>query len=149
MFPSNEVNVVPASSKFLRLSIKARLVLTVAVLVVVSLVVVSTFNFLSLRSTTRASVNASAQSLALARAEGIGQWVASKSAVVGALLPATQVEDPMPALTQAVRSGFFDTTYIGYQEKRRSSRARRTYRPTGTRPDGPGTCRRPMARAWC
>jgi methyl-accepting chemotaxis protein len=118
MFSPNEVNLVQASSRFRHLSIKTRLVLTVAILVVVSLVVVSTFNFLSLRSTTRASVNASAQSLALARAEGIGQWVAGKSAVVGALLPATQVEDPMPALTQAVRSGFFDTTYIGYQSKK-------------------------------
>lgn len=106
------------SSRFRQLSIKSRLVATVAVLVVVSLAVVSTFNFLSLQSTTRASVNASAQSLALARAEGIGQWVASKAAVVGALLPATQVEDPMPALTQAVKSGFFDTTYIGYQNKK-------------------------------
>ncbi|MCD6666214.1 MAG: HAMP domain-containing protein, partial [Hydrogenophaga sp.] len=105
-------------SRFRHLSIKSRLVATVAVLVVVSLAVVSTFNFLSLQSTTRASVNASAQSLALARAEGIGQWVASKAAVVGALLPATQVEDPMPALTQAVKSGFFDTTYIGYQNKK-------------------------------
>ena len=110
--------MVPASSSFRHLSIKTRLVLTVAVLVVVSLVLVSAFNFLSLRSTTRASVNASAQSLALARAEGIGQWVASKSAVVGALLPATRMEDPMPAITQAVKSGLFDTTYIGYQDKR-------------------------------
>jgi len=106
------------SSRFRQLSIKSRLVATVAILVVVSLAVVSTFNFLSLQSTTRASVNASAQSLALARAEGIGQWVASKAAVVGALLPATQVEDPMPALNQAVKSGFFDTTYIGYQNKK-------------------------------
>ncbi|MDP2264017.1 MAG: methyl-accepting chemotaxis protein [Hydrogenophaga sp.] len=106
------------SSPALRhLSIKTRLVLTVAALVVISLAAVSTFNFLSLSATTRTSVNASAQSLALARAEGIAQWVASKAAVVGALLPATQVDEPMPALTQAVKSGFFDTTYIGYQNK--------------------------------
>ncbi|MBT9550533.1 MAG: HAMP domain-containing protein [Hydrogenophaga sp.] len=106
------------SSRLGHLSIKSRLVLTVAMLLVAGLVAVSAFNFLSLRSTTLASVNASAQSLALARAEGIGQWIASKSAVVGALLPATQVEDPMTALTQAVKSGAFDTTYIGYQDKR-------------------------------
>jgi methyl-accepting chemotaxis protein len=110
--------MTPSTFRLGPLSIKSRLVLTVALLVVAGLAVVSAFNFLSLRTTTLASVNASTQSLALARAEGIGQWIAGKSAVVGALLPATQVDDPMPALTQAVKSGFFDTTYIGYQDKR-------------------------------
>jgi methyl-accepting chemotaxis protein len=103
--------------RFGPMSVKSRLVVTVVTLVVVSLVVVSSFNYLSLRATARSSVNESAQALAMARAEGIGQWVASKSAVVGALLPATRAEDPMPALTQAVGSGFFDTTYIGYDTK--------------------------------
>jgi len=110
--------MTPSAFRLGPLSIKSRLVLTVALLVVAGLAMVSAFNFLSLRTTTLASVNASAQSLALARAEGIGQWIAGKSAVVGALLPATRVDDPMPALTQAVKSGFFDTTYIGYQDKR-------------------------------
>jgi len=110
--------MTPSAFRLGPLSIKSRLVLTVALLVVAGLAMVSAFNFLSLRTTTLASVNASAQSLALARAEGIGQWIAGKSAVVGALLPATRLDDPMPALTQAVKSGFFDTTYIGYQDKR-------------------------------
>ena len=33
------------------------------------------------------------------------------------MLPATAVDDPLPALTQAVVSGGFDTTYIGYANR--------------------------------
>jgi methyl-accepting chemotaxis protein len=109
---------MPALPALSQLSIKTRLVVTVSTLVVVCVALVSTVNFLSLRQSTELAVAESTHSLAEARASGIAQWVASKSSVVTALLPATGVEDPMAALTQAVVSGGFDTTYIGYADKR-------------------------------
>ena len=99
-------------------SLNTRLILTVSTLVVSCVALVSAVNFLSLRQSTLEAVSASTHNLAEARAESIAQWVNGKSAVVHAMLPATQTEDPSAALTQAVQSGGFDTTYIGYQDKR-------------------------------
>ena len=99
-------------------SLNTRLILTVSTLVVSCVALVSAVNFLSLRQSTLEAVSASTHNLAEARAEAIAQWVNGKSAVVHAMLPASQTEDPSAALTQAVQSGGFDTTYIGYQDKR-------------------------------
>src|SRR5690606_26063840 len=91
---------------------------TVSALVVSCVALVSAVSFLSLRQSTNQAVSASTYSLAEARAEAIGQWVSEKSAAVSAMLPAAQIEYPMPALTQAAQSGGFDTAYIGYEDKR-------------------------------
>jgi len=55
----------------------------------------------------------------------------------------------MPALTQAVKSGFFDTTYIGYQNKKAIFSTPQNLPPTGTRPDGRGTSRPRRGKGWC
>ena len=100
------------------ISLSTRLIFTVSALVVGCVTLVSAVNFFSLRQSTYQAVSASTHGLAEARAAAIAQWVNDKSAVVEAMLPATQIEDPASALTQAVRSGGFDTTYVGYQDKR-------------------------------
>ena len=103
---------------FAKLSLKLRLIVTTAVLVVLSVAVVSAFNFFTVRSSAMGTLTQSTQALAEARAAGIAEWVKTRAAVVAALAPATAVEDPLPALTQGVRSGGFDTTYIGYASKK-------------------------------
>ena len=99
---------------FRAVSLKQRLILLAGALVVLSVLAVSLVNFFTVRAASRASLTASTSALAQARAEGIAQWVQTRAAATEALLPATRLEDPLPALTQAVRSGGFDTTYIGY-----------------------------------
>ncbi len=124
--------------KISHFSLNARLIVTVSTLVVACVALVSAGSFLSLRQSTNESVSASTHNLAEARAAGIGQWVHDKSAVVQALLPATQADDPMAALTQAVQSGGFDTTYIGYQDRHA------TFSSPQNLPDGWD----PTARPW-
>lgn len=95
-------------------SLKLRLIWLAGALVVLSVLAVSLVNFFTVRAASYSSLTANISALAQARAEGIAQWVQSRAAATEALLPATRLDDPLPALTQAVKSGGFDTTYIGY-----------------------------------
>jgi len=104
-------------SMFSHLSLRLRLTITTAVLVVFGVAAVSTFNFFSVRSSAMATLTESTSALAKARADGIAEWVKTRSAVVQSLEPATRLSEPLPALTQGVKSGGFDTTYIGYANK--------------------------------
>ncbi|WP_281276367.1 methyl-accepting chemotaxis protein [Tepidicella xavieri] len=63
------------------------------------------------------SLTQSTAALSEARVSGIAEWVKTRSDITQAMLPATAVDDPLPALTQAVVSGGFDTTYIGYANR--------------------------------
>jgi len=104
-------------SLFSNLSLKLRLTITTAALVVLGVAAVSTFNFFTVRSSAMATLTESTAGLAKARADGIAEWVKTRSAVVQSLEPATRLSEPLPALTQGVKSGGFDTTYIGYANK--------------------------------
>ncbi len=119
-------------------TLKQRLILLSAALVVLSVLAVSLVNFFTVRSAAVASMTANTAALGKARADGIAQWVQSKVAVTESLLPATALEDPLPALVQAAKSGGFDSTYIGYSDGRAIFSA-----PT-TLPEGWN----PTARPW-
>ncbi len=119
-------------------TLKQRLILLSASLVVLSVLAVSLVNFFTVRSAAAASMTASTAALGKARADGIAQWVQSKVAVTESLLPATAMDDPLPALVQAAKSGGFDSTYIGYSDGRAIFSA-----PT-TLPEGWN----PTARPW-
>ena len=86
-------------SAFAKLSLKLRLIVTTAVLVVLSVAVVSAFNFFTVRSSAMATLTQSTQALAEARAAGIAEWVKSRAAVVQSLEPATAVPEPVPVAT--------------------------------------------------
>jgi methyl-accepting chemotaxis protein len=98
------------------LSLKQRLILTTGFLVVASVLAVSTLNFLTVRNAAVQSLTQNAAQLSEARVSGIAEWVKTRSDIALSMLPATRLDDPLPALTQAVVSGGFDTTYIGYAD---------------------------------
>ena len=104
-------------SLFSALSLKLRLIITTASLVVLGVAALSAFNFFTVRSSAMATLTESTSGLAKARADGIAEWVKTRAAVVQSLEPATRQSEPLPALTQGVKSGGFDTTYIGYANK--------------------------------
>ncbi len=104
-------------SLFATLSLKLRLIITTAALVVTGVAILSAFNFFTVRSSAMATLTESTSGLAQARADGIAEWVKTRAAVVQSLEPATRLSDPLPALTQGVKSGGFDTTYIGYANR--------------------------------
>lgn len=97
-------------------SLKQRLILTTGFLVVISVMAVSTLNFFTVRNAAVQTLTQNTAQLSEARVSGIAEWVKSRSDVTLAMLPATRVDDPLSALTQAVVSGGFDTTYIGYAD---------------------------------
>ena len=99
------------------LSLKQRLIWTTGALVALSVLAVSTLNFFTVRNAAMQSLTQSTAALSEARVSGIAEWVKTRSDITQAMLPATAVGDPMPALTQAVVSGGFDTTYIGYANR--------------------------------
>ncbi|GAB3193354.1 methyl-accepting chemotaxis protein [Hydrogenophaga aquatica] len=103
---------------FLRLSLKVRLIVTTAVLVVLGVAAVSAFNFFSVRASAMETLTASTRALAEARAAGMAEWAKSRVAAVRSLAPATEAADPLAALVQATVGGGFDTTYIGYADKK-------------------------------
>ncbi|HAU57809.1 MAG TPA: chemotaxis protein [Comamonadaceae bacterium] len=104
-------------SLFSTLSLKLRLIITTAALVALGVAVLSAFNFFTVRSSAMATLTESTSGLAKARADGIAEWVKTRAAVVQSLEPATRLSEPLPALIQGVKSGGFDTTYIGYANK--------------------------------
>ena len=96
---------------------KQRLIWTTGALVALSVLAVSTLNFFTVRNAAMESLTQSTAALSEARVSGIAEWVKTRSDITQAMLPATAVDDPLPALTQAVVSGGFDTTYIGYANR--------------------------------
>ena len=102
---------------FARLSLKARLIVTTAVLVVLGVAAVSAFNVFSVRGSSMQTLTDSTRALADARAAGMAEWAKSRVAAVRSLEPATALADPLPALVQAAVGGGFDTAYIGYANK--------------------------------
>ncbi|TDQ44022.1 methyl-accepting chemotaxis sensory transducer with Cache sensor [Tepidicella xavieri] len=104
-------------SSWTSLSLKQRLIWTTGALVALSVLAVSTLNFFTVRNAAMQSLTQSTAALSEARVSGIAEWVKTRSDITQAMLPATAVDDPLPALTQAVVSGGFDTTYIGYANR--------------------------------
>ncbi len=85
-------------SLFSTLSLKLRLIITTAALVVLGVAALSAFNFFTVRSSAMATLTESTSGLAKARADGIAEWVKTRAAVVQSLEPATRLSEPLPAL---------------------------------------------------
>ncbi len=99
-------------------TIKSRLI-ALTILIVVGAVSLATLaSYLTVRSHTEREVQDQLASLADAHAAGIAAWVRTQKDVVAALAPAAALEDPRPALTQALQSGRLDLAYVGGADKR-------------------------------
>ncbi|WP_374562084.1 methyl-accepting chemotaxis protein [Ideonella sp.] len=98
-------------------SIKNRLIALTFAIVVVTLALATSANYLTVRGHARDEVTRSLDTLARAHADTIAAWVRTQKDIVGALVPAAGQAEPVPALQQAVKSGRIDTAYVGFADK--------------------------------
>ncbi|MEW6695148.1 Methyl-accepting chemotaxis protein I [Tepidimonas thermarum] len=99
-------------------SLRWRLIVAATALAVVSVGVVSTVNILIARAAVRDTIAQDAAALAQARAAATADVIAVARRGVEALLPAVDEPDPLPSLQKVARTVGYDTTYIGYADKR-------------------------------
>lgn len=99
-------------------TIRARLILATALLLLVSLLAVSLGVYLSLRGALVARLGSEISEVARMTAAATGDWVRTSMNVVRAAAPAAASGDPQAVLQQAKQSGQFDLVYVGYADKR-------------------------------
>ncbi|WP_299021684.1 methyl-accepting chemotaxis protein [uncultured Tepidimonas sp.] len=99
-------------------SLRGRLMLMATALTVVSVAIVSTINIVIAQHSLTQTVEQDGRALALARATAVAEWVQGARRAVQAMLPAVAAEDPLPTLQMMVKAAGFDTTYIGWTDKR-------------------------------
>jgi len=88
------------------------------VLAVLSVAVVSAVNIWIARAAVHDTITRDVASLAQARASAVGEWVQTSRGAVEALLSAVDDADPLPTLQRVAKTAGYDTTYIGYADKR-------------------------------
>ncbi|MDM7463538.1 MAG: methyl-accepting chemotaxis protein [Tepidimonas taiwanensis] len=99
-------------------SLRGRLMVLATALAVLSVVAVSAVNIVLAQQALRATVEQDAESLATARAAAVAQWLRGARRAVEAMLPVVSAADPLPVLQMMVKAAGFDTTYIGWSDKR-------------------------------
>lgn len=106
-------------SIFKNASLKTRLIITIASLVVVSMATLGTVNIIKAKSVALELLNSDAKNISNARADAISQWSSNKGNIISALNSSiVEGAEPLPYLVQAAKSGGFDTVYIGYEDKK-------------------------------
>jgi methyl-accepting chemotaxis protein len=98
-------------------TIRTKLILAAVATAAVAMGTLTVANFMAAKSTTVETVESHVQVLEEGYARLIGDWVASKTAVVQSLAPAVSASEPNPVLVQAKVAGGFDTTYVGWADK--------------------------------
>lgn len=104
-------------SLFRPTSLKTKLIITIASLVVVSMSTLGTFNLIKAKNVALELLDSDAQNTLTARSDAITQWISNKSSIINSLTSISDAE-PLPSLVQASKGGGFDTVYIGYNDKR-------------------------------
>lgn len=104
-------------SLFRPTSLKTKLIITIASLVVVSMSTLGTFNLIKAKNVALELLDSDAQNTLTARSDAIAQWISNKSSIINSLTSISD-DEPLPALVQASKGGGFDTVYIGYNDKR-------------------------------
>ncbi|PAT00286.1 MAG: hypothetical protein BSR46_03480 [Candidatus Dactylopiibacterium carminicum] len=99
-------------------SIRTRLIVVTALLMLISLLSVSLGVYLSTRSALVERLGSEIHEVARVTAAATGDWVKTSLNVVQAAQQAAALESPDDVLQQAKRSGGFDLVYVGYADKR-------------------------------
>jgi methyl-accepting chemotaxis protein len=94
-------------------SIRTRLIAICIAIVTLSMLVLTSANFLKVKSDTYEALNAEMAQLADSHAASIGDWVLSKKTITSSMKLAMQQSDPLPFVKAAMAAGAFDDAYIG------------------------------------
>lgn len=99
-------------------TLRWQLIAAATALAVGSVGVVSAINIWIARAAVHDTLASDAAALASARAATIAEFVATARRGIEALLPAVDEPDPVPSLQKVAHTAGYDTTYIGYADKR-------------------------------
>ena len=99
-------------------SLRAKLMWSTGLLVLVGLVLQGAISVWGARRSALETLDAQSVALARAHAAGIEQWVDVRHQVVRSFANAIDKPDALAFLQQAEGAGGFDTTYVGYADKR-------------------------------
>lgn len=103
---------------FKNTSLKTKLIITIASLVVVGMGTLGTINIIKAKSVAMDLLNSDAKNVLTARSDAIAQWSANKGNIVKSLEKIGNETEALPALVQAAKGGGFDTVYVGYEDKK-------------------------------
>jgi len=104
--------------KLLSHSIRRKLIVASVGIVAATMMLLTLANLWTANSTTSDSLRGQVEALSASYAESMGSWVASKMQVVKAIEPLAAQAEPIPSLAMLSAGGGFDTTYIGWADKR-------------------------------
>ncbi len=103
---------------FLSHSIRRKLIAASVAIVAAAMMLLTLANLWTANRTTMQTLHAQVDALSASYAESMGGWVASKMQVVKAIEPLAAQAEPIPSLAMLNAGGGFDTTYIGWSDKR-------------------------------
>ena len=98
-------------------SLRARLIMICAGIVVLAMLAIAATNFVTTRSRNIAAIDSQMNQLAQSQAATIAKWVDAKKQVVTSIKQAVYATDPIPFVKAAETAGKFDVAYLGYADK--------------------------------
>ncbi|WP_374675723.1 methyl-accepting chemotaxis protein [Ideonella sp.] len=99
-------------------TVRAKLIAASVGTVTVAMALLAGINLFVVQRAARAAADERIASVADSNARQLGEWVAARTDVIVSLAPAVDAADALPALVQARTAGRYDTTYIGWADKR-------------------------------
>lgn len=99
-------------------SIRIRILVTCAAIVIAALAVTGIVNWLVARSYNKDSINQNLAAISAGHSLAISDWIATKSRMVTSIAPAQLDGDATTFVTQLKLGGDFSAAYVGYSDKR-------------------------------
>ncbi|WP_269532071.1 methyl-accepting chemotaxis protein [Chitinimonas sp. BJYL2] len=99
-------------------SLRTKLIVAMAALIALVALVLTIASYQRMRSEMLTALESQTASVASASANESDTWLRNKGEVITALATQTQQADILPFLQLAEKAGGFDTTYVGFSDKR-------------------------------
>ncbi|MFC4158886.1 methyl-accepting chemotaxis protein [Chitinimonas lacunae] len=99
-------------------SLRSKLIVAVSALVALTAIVLTIVAYQRLRTDLFESLQGQTSEAANAYAKTVDDWLTGKAQIVTALGAAATQSDPLPYLQMIANTSSFDTTYIGYPDRR-------------------------------
>ncbi|MBW9335642.1 HAMP domain-containing protein [Herbaspirillum sp. RU 5E] len=98
-------------------SLRTRLIVLCAGIVVLAMLAIVLTNFITARSRTMSVLDGQMAQLAQSQASAIAEWADARKLVVSSIKQAADAAEPLPFVKAAETAGGFDLAYIGYADK--------------------------------
>jgi len=98
-------------------TIRTRIITASIVVMTLALIGNAALTYGVARLSTEKSIDENLSAVASSHVSGIGDWIASKKRMIGAIQAASLVPNPLPTLKQIASAGGFEYVGVGYEEK--------------------------------